>query len=346
MKISKIYKSIIEVLILAAIVLLSRMLVEKILPMFYERFGLFFSDFMFQTLSNYPITIGMIVLDVLLVMLLNKRIPYGVNAMIRTLLEISGIILISIVASLILRSEQFFWKHSGGIFFDRLFLFTFVSFTLFDVLVVALVDILYYYRWTNKKALNAEVEKRAKANYQYQLLKSEMNPHFLFNCLNVLEYLIYIDKDRASDYVKKLAGVYRYFLKMENLPYVMLEEEINFVRQYVDLLDERFGPGLDIKMDIPPEAMEKKIVSCTMQMMIENAVKHNVANKNRILHIEFAVHGKYLIASNNIQIKKQIEKGMEIGLKNIQQQYNILFKESIIVNNDGKSFQVKIPLID
>lgn len=340
------YRTLIDFTILAAVVIAVRIFVEKLVPFFYESFGLYFSDYMFQTLSNYPLTIGMIIADFFLVSLLMKTIPYGTNSMKRTCLWVGGVVLISFLAAVCLRLFQVTRADTDVPFFDMLYLFTCITNLFFNTIIVAIVDTVTYYRWTNKRALAKEVEKRSQANFQYQLLKSEVNPHFLFNSLNVLDYLINTDPPKASDYVKKLAGVYRYLLKMENQPFVMLEEELDFVHQYVSLLRERFGPGFDFSISLSDDNLEKKIIPCTLQMMIENAVKHNVANKSRVLKIRATQEGRYLVVRNNLQPKKQETSGTGLGLKNIQKQYRILFHEDVIIDCSDEFFEVKIPLID
>ncbi len=355
---------IIDVTILAFVVIAVRMLIERALPFFYESLGYYFSDFMFQTLSKYPVTLVMVLADFIIVRYLLNKIKYGTHLMKRAMVEIIGVIVVSIVSSVILKAWQYIDLGSSSYFFNNFFFLTLLSNTVFNIIVIAVIDVFLYYRYSNKMAIASEVEKRARANYQYQLLKTEINPHFLFNCLNVLDYLIYIDQDKASMYLKKMANVYRYLLKVEKHNFVILEEEIDFLEQYIDLLRERFGDGIDFKINIPQEYREKKIIPCTLQMMVENAVKHNIVNKNKILYVFIHIVGNNIIVKNNIQYKpktvsadrrneklEEINEGTsEVGLSNLQQQYNILFKERIkinIVNFEGrKYFEVRIPLID
>lgn len=340
------YRALIDIVILATVVIIVRVFMERLLPFFYESFGLYFSDYMFQTLSNYPFTIAMFIADFILISYLLRNIQYGTDSMKRTSIEFAGVLLISFVAAVTLRCFQYFGNGTGARFFDKLFLFTVVTNLIFNIVIVAILDVVFYYRMSNKRALASEVEKRAQANFQYQLLKSEMNPHFLFNCLNVLDYLINTDPAKASDYVKKLAGVYRYLLRMESQTFVMLEEELDFLYQYVSLLSERFGPGFDFSTDIPDDSLEKKIIPCTLQMMVENAVKHNIANQSKVLKVRVTIDGRYIVVRNNLQMKNQETKGTGLGLNNIQKQYRIIFKEDIQINVYDEYFEVKIPLID
>lgn len=336
----------IDLAVITVVVLLSRILVERIMPLFYESFGLYFGDFLFQTLSNIPLTIGAVLADFLLVRFLVRRFPYGGRVIFRSSVELVFILLTAFLVSVIIRAGQCSGAGEHQVFFNKLFLFTYVSNLVFNAVVILATDLVFYYRWSNRRAVAVEAEKRARANYQYQLLKSETNPHFLFNCLNVLQYLIPEDPDRASDYAGKLAGVYRYFLKLEKHTTVMLEEELDFVEKYNDLLRERFGENFVTVIAIPRECYGRKIIPCTLQMMIENAVKHNVVNTENELRIEVRVEMDCLVVSNNINLKKSSGKDSSgMGLKNIDRQYDILFSRHIHVENDGKVFKVRIPLV-
>ena len=306
--------STVDLMVIIIIVLLARIVIERVMPLFYESFGLYFGDFLFQTLSNYSLTFGALLGDILAVVLLVRFFPYGSGR--------------TIVRSLVL------------------FLFTYVSNFVFNAVAILVTDLIFYYRWTNRKAVAVEAEQRAKANYQYQLLKSETNPHFLFNCLNVLQYLIHEDADRASDYAGKLAGVYRYFLKLEKHTLVMLEEELEFVRKYCDLLRERFGESFVTEIDIPGKYHDARIIPCTLQMMVENAVKHNVVNSSNVLRISIGVELHHIVVRNNLNPKKadsEISPGT--GLQNISRQYEILFSRSVVTEKTDSEFIVRIPLV-
>lgn len=339
-------RTILDIVILAAIVIVVRMFLEKLMPLFYDRFGLYFSDFLFQTLSNYPLTIAMVVGDFAIISILNKKVQYGVNSMRRTLLELSGILLVSVIASIMLRLYQKADFGENVLFFDKVFLFIFVTYVIFNGVVVMILDVINYYRWSHKRALEQEIQKRSAANYQYQLLKSQLNPHFLFNSLNVLDFLIQTDQEKASDYVKRLAAIYRYLLKMESQSIVMVEEEAAFVKQYVNLLRERFSSGLYLDLDIPDEYLSKKIVPCGLQMMVENAVKHNIVNSQNILTIKIYVDGGYIVVENNIQPKLKTAPSTGLGLNSIKKQYEILFNKEVVIYSDKSIYKVKIPLID
>lgn len=263
----------------------------------------------------------------------------------RSLVEVAAIAVMALAVSLMVRLDQYREVSDGTPFFDRLFPFIYVSNLVFNAVAVLVTDLIFYYRWSNRRAVAVEAEKRARANYQYQLLKSETNPHFLFNCLNVLQYLIHEDADRASDYAGKLAGVYRYFLKLEKSTVVMLEEELEFVGKYCDLMRERFGSAFVTDIDIPREYNEARIIPCALQMMIENAVKHNIVNSENRLRITVRADSRFITVSNNLNPKHQAGDANGMGLRNISRQYEMLFSRSVEAGEAGSEFVVRIPLI-
>ena len=337
--------SALDLVIIAVIVLFSRVLIEQVMPLFYESFGLYFGDFLFQTLSIFPLTLGAVLADFFIVRALVRKFPYGGRTIVRSLVEVAAIAVMAFAVSLMVRLDQYREVSDGTPFFDRLFPFIYVSNLVFNAVAVLVTDLIFYYRWSNRRAVAVEAEKRARANYQYQLLKSETNPHFLFNCLNVLQYLIHEDADRASDYAGKLAGVYRYFLKLEKSTVVMLEEELEFVGKYCDLMRERFGAAFVTDIDIPREYNEARIIPCALQMMIENAVKHNVVNSENRLRITVRADSRFITVSNNLNPKQQAGDANGMGLRNISRQYEMLFSRSVEAGEDGGEFVVRIPLI-
>ncbi len=337
--------SALDLVIIAVIVLFSRVLIEQVMPLFYESFGLYFGDFLFQTLSIFPLTLGAVLADFFIVRALVRKFPYGGRTIVRSLVEVAAIAVMAFAVSLMVRLDQYREVSDGTPFFDRLFPFIYVSNLVFNAVAVLVTDLIFYYRWSNRRAVAVEAEKRARANYQYQLLKSETNPHFLFNCLNVLQYLIHEDADRASDYAGKLAGVYRYFLKLEKSTVVMLEEELEFVGKYCDLMRERFGAAFVTDIDIPREYNEARIIPCALQMMIENAVKHNVVNSENRLRITVRADSRFITVSNNLNPKQQAGDANGMGLRNISRQYEMLFSRSVEAGKAGSEFVVRIPLI-
>ncbi len=219
--------------------------------------------------------------------------------------------------------------------------------------VVLLADIVLYallsligYAITSHVELKAERDKKHRAQYQYSKLKQQINPHFLFNSLNILDYLVQEQQtERASGFIQKLAGMYRYMLKNEDETVVPLSEELHFARMYIELLYERFSCGFTVKIDIPQMRMTRHVVPCCLQLLIENATKHNIISAEQPLAVSITADERYLIVRNNLQPRLSSKSSTGLGLKIIRQQYLDLAGEAIVTGRTPTEFYVKLPLI-
>ena len=197
----------------------------------------------------------------------------------------------------------------------------------------------------NARALE-DREKARLAQYRYMNLSQQVNPHFLFNSLNILDCLVCDGKDeQASTYIHKLAGIYRYLLKNEQERLVTLRDEMTFVGQYVDLLQVRFPEGLNISIDIPEECLSRRVVPCSVQLLIENATKHNAVDPASPLFISVSCQGDSLRVSNNL--RPRISKGPStgLGLKYLHEQYQDAAGRGVSVCSTDEEYTVEIPLI-
>ena len=211
-------------------------------------------------------------------------------------------------------------------------------------LVVILVLAAYALRLQRRAVVAAE--RANLAQYRYHKLKQQVNPHVLFNSLNVLDYLIQEQpREDASRYTHKLAEVYRYMIRSEDETVVKLRDEMDFVSQYVDLLKVRFPEGLDVQVDIPEEAMSRSVVPCCVQLLIENATKHNAVLPDTPLHIKVGATATRVIVTNNRIPKLTKSASTGLGLQYIRQQYHDLSGKSVVVREDEQNYTVTLPLL-
>lgn len=198
-------------------------------------------------------------------------------------------------------------------------------------------------------AQNKMLKERGKANeaqYRYQILKRQVNPHFLFNSLNALDCLVCEEKtEQASTYIHKLAGIYRYMIKSEDEQLVPLEDELMFVEKYVDLMKVRFPEGLRVEIDIPSGLMSRYILPCSIQLLIENAAKHNVISAANPLVVSICSDGESISVTNNIIPKVTQVSSTGLGQKYIRQQYQNLCGKEIAISLNAEEYKVVLPLI-
>jgi two-component system LytT family sensor kinase len=216
------------------------------------------------------------------------------------------------------------------------------------VIVMGLYEGLYYME--NWKILHAESErlKTMNINSQYQFLKDQVKPHFLFNSLNTLASLIAIDAERAEKFVMEMSAVYRYLLSKKETELAVLRDELNFLRSYVLMLKTRFGDSFQMNIHVDEREYDYLLPPFVLQLLVENAVKHNVVSREKPLNVSITSDGQHnLIITNNIQRKLQPEPSEKTGLTNLIAQYKLLKKENqLCITDEGGVFKVILPLIE
>ncbi len=194
-------------------------------------------------------------------------------------------------------------------------------------------------------AVQNERLKRESLTSQFEVLKQQVNPHFLFNSLNTLTNLVYEDADQSARFIKQLSNVYRYVLDSHGKEVAPLKEELDFVRSYLFLQQIRYGDQLriDIDLDAPENAC---IAPLALQMLVENAIKHNEISARHPLRIRIAQCDDAILVSNKMKRRNRIsgENG-GIGLRNIQSRYELLSDHSVLIEQDDQFFSVKLPLL-
>lgn len=203
----------------------------------------------------------------------------------------------------------------------------------------------YFARW---RVSTKEAEALKKENLQSQLesLKNQVSPHFLFNSLNTLSSLIEENKEQAILFVDQLSKVYRYLLQSNEKELTTVQEEVNFLEAYFFLLKTRFSDGLSMELQLPDPVLQSLIPPLTLQMLVENAVKHNVVSISRPLNITIsAKDDSSLCVKNNLQKKTLNVVSTGLGLANISAKYKLLNKPAILIEDGNGCFSVTLPLI-
>ena len=202
-----------------------------------------------------------------------------------------------------------------------------------------------FFRNWKESLVQIEHYKTENMRAQLQNLKNQLNPHFLFNNMSVLSSLVYKDQDKAVDFINQLSKVYRYLLDNRNNELVELQTELNFIDSYMYLLQIRFDKNIGFKLDIPKEKSKMLLPPMSLQMLIENAIKHNEVSDEQHLLIEIGVEEDKLKVSNNIQKRTNIEPSSKTGIQNIKDRYKYFTDKAVEIQENTKSFTVKIPLL-
>lgn len=183
-------------------------------------------------------------------------------------------------------------------------------------------------------------------NQEFDSLKRQVNPHFLFNCFNTLSSLMSIDKLKASQFLDELSKVYRYLLKNNQESLTTVENEIKFIESYAQLLKTRYGEAVTINLNISPNYSHYLLPSLSLQLLVENAVKHNILSKDQPLVIDlFTTVGNKMIVNNNLQRIPYPISSNKVGLENIKSKYVLLGQSGFQVIEDERNYTVVLPLI-
>ncbi len=256
-------------------------------------------------------------------------------------------IVISSVFMMLLRS-LIFW-FASDIFpqaLERVFVFTAY---MVDFIVICLINLGYFtfhfFEAWKKTELHEKQLEKEHADMQFENLKNQLNPHFLFNSLASLNSLIFENQELASQFLKQLSRVYRYLLEHKHKEFVSLQTEAIFITNYIALLKTRFNDALEVHLNLLEEDFEKQIVPVTLQVLLENAIKHNVLSEDKPLRVEIYSDGEFLTVSNNLQLKGSVSDSNKQGLERLRLLYTYLTTKPIAISRDEYQFMIKVPLI-
>ncbi len=213
------------------------------------------------------------------------------------------------------------------------------------LIISAIFYAFWYYKYRQENAVKEQKIIAGTASAKFDALKNQLDPHFLFNSLNVLTSLIEEDPYQAQKFTTSLSKVYRYVLEQKNKDLISVDDELKFAKTYVRLLKMRFEDS--ILFEIPDESSnpEAKIIPLSLQLLLENAVKHNVVTSERPLHIKVFERDGMLQVSNNLQEKQVVKKSSGVGLTNIQQRYAILTDRRVRIEKTASDFSVQLPML-
>lgn len=212
--------------------------------------------------------------------------------------------------------------------------------------IAAIYEIIYFYqRW---KTTYVEAEELRKINLQAQLesLRTQVNPHFLFNNLNALSSLIQSNPRQASTFLDELSSVYRYLLQTNHAPVSPLRDEVQFIQAYIHLLQTRFGPALTVQLSIPEQWLAYQLPTLSLQTLLDNALKHNVVSATRPLLVRVSVQNGQLVVENNRQKKTLAVATRRGGLDALFQKYQLLGQPPAEVVQTEAVFRVQLPLLE
>lgn len=199
-------------------------------------------------------------------------------------------------------------------------------------------------KWVNSQK-ELEALKQEQLRYDYNALQDQLNPHFLFNNLSVLKSMIMYDQNAAIEFTQNFTDVYRYVLQSREKTTVKLSQELEFIHAYLGLHMERLGDGLKIKISAQKDQINKTIPPLSLQLLVENAIKHNIASADEPLLIEIISEQDKVVVSNNLNLKES-SYSTQTGLENLNKRYELLTGIPIEISRSDSQFKVILPLFD
>lgn len=203
----------------------------------------------------------------------------------------------------------------------------------------------YFYKAYTENKVKEQKVIAGTASAQFESLKNQIDPHFLFNSLNVLSSLIEENPDNAQKFTTSLSKIYRYVLEQKDKELVPVEEELAFAKTYMNLLKMRFENSITFDLPSDYNNPEAKVVPLSLQLLLENTIKHNVVSEQRPLHIKIYIENNYLIVANNLQKKEILQERKGVGLQNIVNRYGLISERKVLVEETQTEFKVKIPIL-
>lgn len=220
-----------------------------------------------------------------------------------------------------------------------------VNAILFAMFVNGVYEVLFLFEKLTKAKVEKEKYQKSVVLSRLENVKNQINPHFLFNTFNALSDLIEVNPSKASHLILELSDVYRYVLLVRDKNWVSLQKEYEISKSFIEILKVRYEDNIQFECNIEKQYNNWNIPPLSVQMLIENAIKHNEISTEKRLKLNIYTENEHLVVSNNLQRRKNLNNSNGIGLNNIKMRYQYLLKKEVIIEEKDNSFTVKLPLI-
>jgi hypothetical protein len=233
--------------------------------------------------------------------------------------------------------------------FDRFLQNENIAHYLFSLLITVIVSLvfhlLYYYKSFQENKIKEQKVIAGNASAQFESLKNQIDPHFLFNSLNVLSSLIEENPENAQKFTTSLSKIYRYVLEQKDKELVTVDEELSFAKTYMNLLKMRFENSITYDLPTDHAFEDAKVVPLSLQLLLENCIKHNIVSESKPLHIKIYIQENQLVIENNLQKKEVLSDRQGVGLQNIVNRYAILTQRKVVIEENEHQFKVFLPIL-
>jgi len=301
--------------------------------------------FLFSTLWAFSIFITQWTGAVLVNHLVDRKIKWMEKPVLRSLSGILFLVTYSVIAYTLVNNLMYYIKYGTGMSGGWSIIARSSIFTVIISFNISLIftAIGFFRAW--KRSIEREEKLKVEMlSYKYESLRNQINPHFLFNSFNVLSDLVYADQAMAVKFINQLSELFRYVLDSRDKELVPLKDELEFMHSYIYLLKTRFEDKINLSIDLKA-ADDELIVPMSLQMLVENAVKHNEVSEAFPLQIRIRRNGLFLEIENSLRVKLVGEDSKNTGLKNIIQQFSYFTDNLVEVKNEDGKFLVRVPIL-
>jgi sensor histidine kinase YesM len=283
--------------------------------------------------------------DLFIISYLNKIAIWGIKTFKRILIQLGFAVSIAVVISTIITLFAN-WLRPYTEDFTGVLIYNALIYSVVNIIVMAILEAWIYFNESKHAKQMAENLQEELSQIKFEVLKSQINPHFMFNSLNVLSGLINKDVVKAQQFIDEFSQIYRYVLETIEQPFATLGKELEFMRSYLFLQQIRYGSDLTYTVNIPANSLKLVLPPLSLQVVLENAIKHNIVNESKPLKIEIYSEDFLLVVKNNIQPKISSAASTGLGLKNMVKRYALICKTEPEFFVDTKHYIAKLPLIE
>lgn len=314
---------------------------------YHELYG--FHHFLFRLLRGTVMSLiaGFLIAypDLFMIRYLNRTASWSEKTVKRITIQLGFAVVTAMVISTVITS-LFHWISPYNEEFSGVLINNALIYSVVNIMLMAILEGWLFFIESRRAEQIAKNLKEELSQIKFEVLKSQINPHFMFNSLNVLSGLINKDTGKAQQFIDEFSHIYRYVLETIEQPVATLEKELDFMRSYLFLQKIRYGDYLSYSVNIPAQLLKMVLPPLSLQVVLENAIKHNIINESKPLKIEVFNEDRQLVVKNNIQPKISMGVSTGLGLKNLSKRYALISSREPFFSVETNHYLAKLPLLD
>jgi len=283
--------------------------------------------------------------DLFIIRYMNRSFPWSRKTFRRILIQTGLTLLVAIAgSSLITAFSHLINPYNEGLF--SVMVTNGLIISVCNIIIMVILEAWIVFMESSESKRKTKSLEKELSQIRFEVLKNQINPHFMFNSLNVLSGLIDKDTGKAQEFIDEFSHIYRYVIETIEKPVVLVKEELDFARSYMFLQQMRYGDQLKFEVDLPSSALAQYLPPLSLQVILENAIKHNLVSEEKPLHIEISMNENHLVVRNDLQPKMTGGRSTRLGQENLLKRYALISREVPEFRVETKHYQASLPLIN